>query len=146
MNAACREDREQGLMKRSCGSLPERKTTCIVAIMLSEEDQFRALKLLERNPSMTQREIAVELGVSVGKAHYVVTELINLGWLKLRNFRRSDNKLGYSYLLTPRGIIEKAAVTARFLARKQDEYEALRLEIEQLKAEVADAPVIPGRR
>ncbi|MDA9096114.1 MarR family EPS-associated transcriptional regulator [Porticoccaceae bacterium] len=114
--------------------------------MLSEEDQFRALKLLERNPSMTQREIAVELGVSVGKAHYVVTELINLGWLKLRNFRRSDNKLGYSYLLTPTGIVEKAAVTARFLVRKQDEYEALRLEIEQLKSEVANVPPITGRR
>ena len=119
---------------------------CVVIIMLSEEDQFRALKLLEQNPRMTQREIAVELGVSVGKAHYVVTELINLGWLKLRNFRRSDNKLGYSYLLTPTGIVEKAAVTARFLVRKQDEYEALRLEIEQLKSEVANVPPITGRR
>jgi EPS-associated MarR family transcriptional regulator len=90
--------------------------------MLSEEDEFRALKLLERNPNLTQRKIAVELGVSVGNAQYMVTELINLGCLKLRNFRRSDNKLGYSYLLTTTGVVGKAADTGRFLMRKQDEY------------------------
>ena len=133
-------------MKSPAVACLKEKPTCIVTIMLSEEDQFRALKLLEKNPKMTQREIAVELGVSVGKAHYVVTELISLGWLKLLNFRRSDNKLGYSYLLTPMGIIEKAAVTARFLARKQDEYEALRLEIDQLKAEAVDVPPVTGQR
>jgi EPS-associated MarR family transcriptional regulator len=86
--------------------------------MLSEEDEFRALKLLERNPNLTQRKIAVELGVSVGNAQYMVTELIHLGCLKLRNFRRSDNKLGYSYLLTTTGVVGKAADTGRFLMRK----------------------------
>ena len=109
--------------------------------MSNEEIEFRALKLLEQNPKMSQRELSAELGVSLGKTHYVVKALIDMGWVKLDNFRRSDNKLGYAYLLTPKGIAEKAAITVRFLARKQAEYAKLREEIEQLKAEVADRPL-----
>ena len=104
--------------------------------MSNEEIEFRALKLLEQNPNLSQREMSAELGVSLGKAHYVVKALIDMGWVKLDNFRRNNNKLGYAYLLTPKGIAEKAAITVRFLARKQVEYERLREEIEQLKAEV----------
>ena len=104
--------------------------------MPSQDIQLRALRLLEQNPHLSQRELSAELGVSLGKAHYVVKALINMGWVKLDNFRRSDNKLGYAYLLTAKGIAEKADITVRFLARKQLEYEALREEIEQLKAEV----------
>ncbi|MDC0010717.1 MarR family EPS-associated transcriptional regulator [Porticoccaceae bacterium] len=104
--------------------------------MTNEEIEFHALKLLEQNPKMSQRELSAELGVSLGKTHYVVKALIDMGWVKLGNFRRSDNKLGYAYLLTPKGIAEKAAITVRFLARKQTEYAKLREEIEQLKAEV----------
>ena len=104
--------------------------------MPSQDIQLRALRLLEQNPHLSQRELSAELGVSLGKAHYVVKALINMGWVKLDNFRRSDNKLGYAYLLTAKGIAEKADITVRFLARKQSEYETLREEIEQLKAEV----------
>ena len=109
--------------------------------MFNEEIEFRALKLLEQNPKMSQRELSAELGVSLGKTHYVVKALIDMGWVKLDNFRRSDNKLGYAYLLTPKGITGKAAITVRFLARKQAEYARLREEIEQLKAEVGDKPL-----
>ncbi len=104
--------------------------------MSVQEIQLKALKLLEQNPHLSQRELSAELGVSLGKAHYVVKALVNMGWVKLDNFRRSDNKLGYAYLLTAKGVTEKAKITVRFLARKQLEYEALREEIEQLKAEV----------
>ena len=85
---------------------------------------------------MTQRELAEELGVSLGKTHYLVKSLIEVGWVKLDNFQRSDNKWGYAYLLTPKGIVEKAAITARFLVRKQREYSDLQLEIQQLQEEV----------
>ena len=86
--------------------------------MPSQDIQLRALRLLEQNPHLSQRELSAELGVSLGKAHYVVKALINMGWVKLDNFRRSDNKLGYAYLLTAKGIAEKAEITVRFLARK----------------------------
>ena len=84
--------------------------------------------------------------MSLGKAHYVVKVLIDMGWVKLDNFRRNNNKLGYAYLLTPKGIAEKAAITVRFLARKQVEYERLREEIEQLKEEVGDKSAIDEER
>ena len=71
--------------------------------MPSQDIQLRALRLLEQNPHLSQRELSAELGVSLGKAHYVVKALINMGWVKLDNFRRSDNKLGYAYLLTAKG-------------------------------------------
>ena len=109
--------------------------------MSNEEIEFRALKLLEKNSHLSQRELSAELGVSLGKAHYVVKALIDMGWVKLDNFRRNNNKLGYAYLLTPKGIAEKAAITVRFLARKQVEYERLREEIEQLQTEVRDKHV-----
>ena len=109
--------------------------------MSNEEIEFRALKLLEQNPQLSQRELSSKLGVSLGKAHYVVKALINMGWIKLGNFRRNNNKLGYAYLLTPKGIAEKAAITVRFLGRKQVEYEQLREEIEQLKMEVGDRSI-----
>ena len=104
--------------------------------MPNQELEYRALKLLEQHPNMTQRELSKELGVSLGKAHYVVKELIQVGWVKLENFQRSSNKLGYTYLLTPAGVVEKAKVTRLFLLRKQAEYQQLKLEIERLRGEV----------
>ncbi len=101
-----------------------------------KELEYRVLKLLEQQPDMTQRQIAKELNVSLGKTHYLVKSLIDVGWVKLDNFQRSDNKWGYAYLLTPKGIVEKAAITARFLARKQREHTQLQKEIDQLKEEV----------
>ena len=85
---------------------------------------------------MTQREIAKKLNVSLGKTHYLIKSLIDVGWVKLDNFQRSDNKLGYAYLLTPSGIIEKAVITAQFMKRKQQEYSELHLEIQQLQEEI----------
>jgi EPS-associated MarR family transcriptional regulator len=104
--------------------------------MVDQELQYRALKLLEQQPDLTQRQLAEELGVSLGKTHYLVKSLIDVGWVKLDNFQRSDNKWGYAYLLTPMGIVEKAAITARFLVRKQREYTQLQQEITELQEEV----------
>ena len=104
--------------------------------MPNDEIQLRVLRLLEQNPHLTQRQLSAELGVSLGKTHYIVKSLIDVGLIKLDNFQRSKNKLGYVYLLTPKGIAEKAAITVRFLARKQDEYKRLEQEIEVLKSEV----------
>ena len=104
--------------------------------MVDQELEYRALKILEQQPDLTQRQLAEELGVSLGKTHYLVKALIDVGWVKLDNFQRSDNKWGYAYLLTPMGIVEKAAITARFLLRKQREYTQLQQEITQLQQEV----------
>ena len=106
---------------------------------MSEERQLDALRLLETNPEMTQRELAEALGVSLGAANYCLKALVKKGWLKLENFQNNPNKLGYLYLLTPMGIAAKTALTARFLKRKLAEYEALEAEIEQLKTEVRQA-------
>ena len=104
--------------------------------MPNDEIQLSVLRLLEQNPQLTQRQLSAELGVSLGKTHYIVKSLIDVGLVKLDNFQRSDNKWGYAYLLTPKGIKEKAAITVRFLARKQDEFRRLEREIEILKSEV----------
>jgi EPS-associated MarR family transcriptional regulator len=107
--------------------------------MSNEEIEYNALKLLEANPQLSQRQLSAELEVSLGKAHYVLKSLIVVGWVKLNNFRGSNNKLGYAYVLTPAGVVEKAAITVRFLARKQREYIELQVEIEALRAEVTAA-------
>ena len=104
--------------------------------MTNEEIEYKALKLLEANPELSQRQLSSALGVSLGKTHYVLKSLIDVGWVKLNNFRGSKNKLGYAYVLTPVGIVEKAAITVRFLARKQREYIELQAEIQALRAEV----------
>jgi EPS-associated MarR family transcriptional regulator len=84
---------------------------------------------------MTQREMAQALGVSVGKTNYCLRALLGKGFVKVQNFRRSTHKLGYVYLLTPEGVAAKAELTRAFLARKREEYEALRLEIQRLQQE-----------
>ena len=104
--------------------------------MSDEENTLKALKILEANPELTQRDLAAELGVSLGKTHYLVKSLVDIGLVKLDNFQRSNNKWGYAYLLTPAGVAEKAAITVRFLARKQEEYKRLEREIQELRSEV----------
>lgn len=104
----------------------------------TEEIHFQVLRLLERRPELTQRELADELGVSVGKANYVLKALIEKGLVKARNFKNSRNKAAYAYILTPAGIEEKARVAVRFLRRKMEEYETIRKEIEELKREVGE--------
>lgn len=101
-----------------------------------EDTRFRVLRLLQESPNLTQRQIAEVLGVSLGGVNYCLSALASKGLLKIRNFRNSNNKMGYAYLLTPRGITEKTALTARFLKRKVEEFEALRVEIEGLNQEL----------
>ena len=79
--------------------------------------------------------MAQELGMSLGKANYLLKALLDKGFVKVQNFRNNANKLGYTYLLTPEGVVAKAELTRHFLARKVEEYDALRLEIEQLRTE-----------
>ena len=110
-----------------------------------EEAHYRLLRLLDASPRLTQRELARELGVSLGKVNYCVSALIEKGWIKARNFRNSNNKLAYAYLLTPRGIEQKAAITVHFLRRKITEYESLKKEITQLRREVDRLPE-PGAK
>jgi EPS-associated MarR family transcriptional regulator len=105
--------------------------------MLSEEVRYKLLKLLEPNPYLSQREVARELGISLGKVNYCLKALVDRGWIKAANFKNSNNKSAYVYLLTPRGLEEKARVTTRFLQRKLREYDELRAEIEQIRNEAA---------
>ncbi|MDA8660035.1 MarR family EPS-associated transcriptional regulator [Luminiphilus sp.] len=104
---------------------------------MSEERQLDALRLLATNPDMTQRELAEALGVSLGAANFCLKALVEKGWIKLENFQKNPHKLGYLYLLTPMGIAAKTSLTATFLKRKLEEYEALKVEIQQLKSEVS---------
>ena len=103
--------------------------------MLTDEVRYKLLSLLESNPRLSQREVARELGVSIGKVNYCLKALVQKGWIKVTNFKNSKNKIAYRYLLTPRGIDEKAGVTLRFLQRKIEEYDALRAEIERIRKE-----------
>ena len=100
------------------------------------DTHFRLLRLLETRSELSQRDLARELGTSVGKINYCLNALIDKGWVTVRNFRNSQNKLAYAYLLTPRGIERKATITVQFLRRKVAEYEALKAEIAQLQREV----------
>ena len=96
------------------------------------------MRLIDTKPEVSQREVAEALGISVGKVNYCVRALIQKGFVKAENYRKSERKMAYLYLLTPTGIAAKADLTRRFLARKVREYEELRAEIEQLKAESAN--------
>lgn len=102
---------------------------------LQEDTYYRVMRILQDNPDMTQRELAEQLGISVGGVNYCMKALMEKGLVKMKNFADSKNKFGYVYVLTPTGMAEKAAITHRFLQRKMDEYEALKAEIEALQAE-----------
>jgi len=104
---------------------------------IQEDTHFRIMRILQDNPDLTQRELADKLGMSVGGLNYCLKALIDKGFVKMANFSKSKNKFKYVYLLTPQGVAEKVALTSRFLMRKMQEYDALKVEIEALKAEVA---------
>ena len=110
---------------------------------LQEDTHFRVLRLLEQNPEMSQRELAEAVGVSVGGTHYVLNALIEKGLVKLGNFSAAEDKRRYAYILTPKGIAEKTALTHRFLARKLEEYKALRVEIDALSSEIEGDAKLP---
>ena len=101
-----------------------------------DELRLRVLRALEANPELSQRQLAQQLGVSLGGVNYALKALIERGFVKADNFRRSGTKVAYLYVLTPKGIAEKSALATAFLGRKLEEYEVLRLEIEALKGEV----------
>ncbi len=103
---------------------------------IQEEIHFRIMRILQDNPDLTQRELADMLGMSVGGVNYCLNALITKGFVKMGNFQKSKNKFKYVYLLTPQGIAEKVVMTSRFLTRKMEEYDALKVEIEALRAEV----------
>ncbi len=121
-----------------------RKRHCrAVACLLSKYETFldleihlKVLRELEANPDVTQRQLAQQLGVSLGKANYCLKALIDKGFIKARNFKNSSNKRAYLYVLTPKGIEEKSRISVSFLKRKMEEFESLRQEIERLREEV----------
>lgn len=95
------------------------------------------LRLLEAHPEYSQRQLATELGISVGKAHYLLKALLDKGSVKMQTFQRSTHKLGYLYRLTPKGVAHRLQLTQRFLAKKEEEYVTLNRQIAALRAELA---------
>ncbi|MDP2680788.1 MAG: MarR family EPS-associated transcriptional regulator [Rhodoferax sp.] len=105
--------------------------------IINEDTHFWTLKLLQERPGITQRTLAKEVGISLSGVNYCLKALAEKGWIKMGNFSKNPDKLSYTYLLTPTGVSEKAALTRRFLHRKMAEYEKLRGEIEALQLETA---------
>ena len=103
--------------------------------VLNDEFRYRILKRLESNPELSQRELARELGVSVGKVNYGIRALVDLGLVKATNFANSRNKQAYIYVLTPKGIQAKARTAVRFFKQKLAEYEAIQKDLEELRSE-----------
>lgn len=103
---------------------------------MDQEIHLKVLRHLEQNPEVTQRELARHLGVSLGKANYCLQALIEKGFIKARNFKNSNHKSAYLYVLTPKGIEAKTRISVAFLRRKMREYELLKQEIDQLEREV----------
>ena len=113
---------------------------------LSDETRYKLLKLLEKDPGISQRRVADSLGISLGKANYCLNALIKKGLIKVKNFRNSQNKVAYVYILTTQGLEDKAKVTMRFLKLKINEYEELEKEIEQLRREASDLYGVTTRK
>jgi len=105
--------------------------------MNNKDIHLDLLRLLEKNPEYTQRDLSREIGVSLGKVNYCMKKMMEKGWLKLSNFSRNPNKGGYVYLLTPKGIKQKSSLTFTFLKIKMDEYEVLKKDISKLKQDAA---------
>ena len=108
--------------------------------MNNKDIRLDLLRKLQSNPRHTQRELSQEMGISLGKVNYCMQKLTTKGWVKLTNFSRSSNKLGYMYLLTPKGIEQKAKLTTSFLKTRLEEFEILKDEISQLKLDVEELP------
>ena len=102
-----------------------------------EDAKFRLFQIITENPQLTTREIAQKVGISNGSAYYLLTSLIDMGFVKLSNFKDSSQKIKYSYFLTPKGIREKSSVTSKFLVRKKQEYERLKKEISELERDLS---------
>jgi len=105
---------------------------------IQDDMHYRVLALIEANPAITQRALAATLGVSLGRVNYGLRALVEKGLIKVNNFKQSETKLTYAYLLTPSGVMEKSALTKAFLARKMEEFDALKAEIEALQGQLGD--------
>ncbi|MEO8151889.1 MAG: MarR family EPS-associated transcriptional regulator [Rhizobacter sp.] len=111
----------------------------------AHNQQLELMRLLHDQPAASQREISNRLGLSLGKANYLVRALLDKGLVKMQNFRRSDNKMAYAYQLTPRGVAERVRLTRAFLARKELEFELLKNEIQSLQSQVEVDSKSPAR-
>ena len=105
----------------------------------NQDALFQILREIKKSPEVSQRELSARLGISLGKANFLVRALVRRGWVKMENFKTSDNKKAYLYYLTPKGVEEKARTTCRFLKRKTWEYERLEEEIRQLREEAQES-------
>lgn len=105
---------------------------------VQEDVRFRVLRLLHENPELSQRDLAKAVGISNGSAHYLLTALVDKGLIKIGNFTAAQDKRRYAYILTPKGITEKAVITKRFLERKIREYDTLKAEISALQDELGN--------
>lgn len=108
---------------------------------LENEEVLKVLREIKESPELTQREIAARLGISVGKANFLMKSLIGKGFVKAHNFKNSNNKIAYLYVLTPQGMEARARATYHFLRRKMEEYERLQVEIQRLKQEVRESGI-----
>ena len=126
-----------------CKNICDTAVACLIlnsplffsALMNKRDIHLDLLRKLESNPEYTQRELSQEMGVSLGKVNYCIRKLTEKGLIKITNFKQNPNKMGYAYILTPKGIEEKARLTILFLKRKIIEYEILKQEINELKLE-----------
>jgi EPS-associated MarR family transcriptional regulator len=114
-----------------------RKPVSCRQVATQEDLHFRIMRLVEANPDMSQRDLAMHVGISLGSLNYCLKALMEKGFIKLDNFQNSKHKFKYAYILTPAGISQKVALTARFLKRKMQEYNALKAEIEGLEDELS---------
>jgi EPS-associated MarR family transcriptional regulator len=117
-----------------------KKTVANLPATAQEDIHYRVLRLLEAHPDMSQRALAANVGISLGSLNYSLNALIDKGFVKLDNFDNSKHKFKYVYTLTPTGIVQKLALTGRFLKRKMQEYEALKAQIEGLEADLSFSP------
>ena len=101
-----------------------------------QEIRYRLFKLLDDDPNLTQRQMAEQMGISLGKFNFCLKELVKKGFVKINRFTSSDNKAAYMYILTSHGIEQKAKITVNFLKRKMDEYEELKKQIKEIKSEI----------
>lgn len=120
-----------------CGSLSETRHMPNHRDTLRQDAKFRVLRLLQENPELSQRELARAVGVSTGSIHYVLSALLDKGVIKFDNFSKAEDRRRYAYVLTAKGMAERARLTRAFLTRKKQEYEALRSEIEAVQKDLA---------
>jgi EPS-associated MarR family transcriptional regulator len=100
------------------------------------DDKYYLFKELEKSENSSQRALAKEMGISLGKVNFILKALMEKGWVKMENFAHSEYKIGYRYILTPEGIKEKVRITRAFIKRKEEEYEQIRQEIEMAREEI----------